>query len=158
MLPENPEGFSAVSKKSDPVGPDFFVDGGCGLRDPRVRRSRNGRVFYMECGELTGGGVRAPRPTEQGWKLCVLRQYRAYRQNGRDRAPPLRMDERRYGGRTEPSAPTKAQQDLRHKSGRIDLIFGGSKFPGGQVAEFDLDAFIGGGFGGFLQEFFSIFV
>lgn len=41
---------------------------------------------------------------------------------------------------------------------KMDLIFGGSKFPGGQVAEFDLDAFIGGGFGGFLQEFFSIFV
>ena len=36
--------------------------------------------------------------------------------------------------------------------------FWGSKFPGGQVAEFDLDAFIGSGFGGFLQEFFSIFV
>ena len=55
---------------------------------------------------LTGGGVRAARPTEQGWKLCVLRQGRAYRQNGRGRTPPLRMDERRYGGRTGVSAPT----------------------------------------------------
>ena len=95
---------------------------------------------------------------EQGWKLCVLRQCRAYRQNGRGRTPPLRIFESFYNGRIEPSAPTKAQQDLRHKSGRMDLIFRGSKFSGGQVAEFDLDAFIGGGFGGFLQEFFSIFV
>ena len=43
-------------------------------------------------------------------------------------------------------------------AGADGFDFWGSKFPGGQVAEFDLDAFIGGGFGGFLQEFFSIFV
>ena len=60
----------------------------------------------MECGGLKGGGVRAARPTEQGWKLCVLRQCRAYRQNGRGRTPPLRIFERFYNGRTGASAPT----------------------------------------------------
>ena len=47
---------------------------------------------------------------------------------GRGRTPPLRMAESRYGGRTGVSAPTKAQQDLRRKSGRMDLIFGGQNF------------------------------
>ena len=96
----------------------------------------------MECGGLKGGGVRAALPTEQGWKLCVLRQCRAYRQNGR----------------IEPSAPYESATRFAVQVRADGLDFLGSKFSGGQVAEFDLDAFIGGGFGGFLQELFSIFV
>ena len=105
------------------------------MRDPRVRRSRNDRVFYMECGGLKGGGVRTARPTD-GKKYL-----------GRavgDAGPYGEV----VGAATTFTAQVRAD----------GFDFWGSKFPGGQVAEFDLDAFIGGGFGGFLQEFFSIFV
>ena len=63
---------------------------------------------------LTGGGVRAARPTKYRKRFgkagrCRHRPLRRGRRNssviGRGRTPPLRMDERRYGGRTGVSAP-----------------------------------------------------
>ena len=86
---------------------------------------------------LTGGRVRAARPTEYRKRFgkagrCRHRPLRRGSGNssviGRGRTPPLRIFERFYNGRTGVSAPTKAQQDLRHKSGRMDLIFGGQNF------------------------------
>ena len=68
---------------------------------------------------LTGGGVRAARPTKYRKRFgkagrCRHRPLRRGSGNssviGRGRTPPLRTDERRYGGRKGVSAPTGGLQ------------------------------------------------
>ena len=103
--------------------------GRCGERTERCQwqRKRSERVAAVKISSVR---------RKAAWKFWAPQQdHRPLRRGsgnssviGRGRTPPLRMDERRYGGRTEPSAPTKAQQDLRHKSGRMDLTFGGQNF------------------------------
>ena len=116
--------------------------GRCGERTERCQwqRKRSERVAAVKISSVR---------RKAAWKFWAPQQdHRPLRRGsgnssviGRGRTTPLRME-------------TRFAVQVRADG----FDFWGSEFSGGQVAEFDLDAFIGGGFGGFLQELFPIFI
>ena len=78
---------SRLCRASPPFRQGGHGDGGADCHSQCAHCLRNDRV-YKKCGERTGGGVRAPRPTE---RLQVVRQ----------------------SGRTEASAPTERLHEVR---------------------------------------------